>query len=256
MDGFREEHVVAVRLRLHVIEVFAAVALMAGCGGGQRTVAAKPVPGGCGTTKLYRGPAPARTAQSNPPTDSALPYAVAADGIAIGFLFRYPLLAGHPTNPRNKILWIVRTPGSGLVVRATPLHAAAHAVTITLPDNTGAEIYPSYVDVPAAGCWHITLHWAGRTTRSTSPIGDSWRPAPSGSSHVSWQDLTASDRLRSRLGPTRTSSDGGHERQPPAAVRRFAEGWSAGADTWSGHRAQFRTIARRVRCTSDGVGRV
>ncbi len=31
------------------------------------------------------------------------------------------------------------------------------------PDSSPGEIYPSYVNVPTAGCWHLTLHWAGHT---------------------------------------------------------------------------------------------
>jgi hypothetical protein len=75
-----------------------------------------------------------------------------------------PLQAGHPTNPANKILWLVRLPrgGSDLTVKAHPWDAAAPVVTAQEPANAGpGEIYPSIVDMPGAGCWHLDLSWNG-----------------------------------------------------------------------------------------------
>jgi len=72
------------------------------------------------------------------------------------------LRAGHPENPANKILWVVRTPRTGpLTIDGHPLGAATPMIHEILPDNSGpGEIYPSYVDVPAAGCWQLDLRWA------------------------------------------------------------------------------------------------
>ena len=80
----------------------------------------------------------------------------------------YPFVrlhAGHPSNPANKILWIVHTPrGSQLVIRAHPLGRTRPLVTVRRPADSGpGSIYPSYVDVPRAGCWQITLRWSGGT---------------------------------------------------------------------------------------------
>jgi hypothetical protein len=89
---------------------------------------------------------------------------VADRGTAAGFIWGYPLRAGNPSDPSNKILWIMRLPrhGSRLVIRATPLHAPTPVVTLTRPADSGpGEIYPSIVNVPRAGCWRLTLHWAG-----------------------------------------------------------------------------------------------
>ena len=71
-------------------------------------------------------------------------------------------------NHANKILWIMRLPrnGSPLTIEATPLHAAAPRVRLAWPaDSSPGEIYPSYVNVPTAGCWQIALRWAGHTDR-------------------------------------------------------------------------------------------
>jgi hypothetical protein len=125
------------------------------------------VAAGCGATAMHRDTAPDWTApvwaaSSGAPTD--LPYAVAAHGHAIAFIFGYPLRAGDPTNPANKILWVVHSPrnGSDLVIRARPLHASMPVITIRQAANSGpGEIYPSDVNVPAPGCWQMTLHWNG-----------------------------------------------------------------------------------------------
>jgi hypothetical protein len=73
------------------------------------------VSGGCGTSVAHRGPIPV---WQNDATDNnapdGLPYVVADPATAAGFIFGYPLRAGHPVNPSNKILWAVRTPAMAL----------------------------------------------------------------------------------------------------------------------------------------------
>jgi hypothetical protein len=122
---------------------------------------------GCTATAIRRGTPPDWTAPAWAETSGAptgLPYVVAEHGRAIAFIFGYPLRAGVPTNPDNKILWVVRSPrdGSDLVIRARPLHATTPLVTIRQAANSGpGEIYPSDVNVPAPGCWRMTLRWNG-----------------------------------------------------------------------------------------------
>lgn len=125
---------------------------------------------GCGDTVVHRGDVPAwlvaagggSRSPSGAPT--YLPYVIAQPQIAGAYLFGFPLRAGHPENPTNKILWAMRLPrnGSSLVVSASPLGAASPTVSITLPDDSGpGEIYPSIIDVPFAGCWRLGLSWMG-----------------------------------------------------------------------------------------------
>jgi hypothetical protein len=95
-------------------------------------------------------------------TPDGLPYVVAAPATAAGFIFGSPLRAGHPTNPDNKILWVVRTPrdGASLQITVRPVASAAPVLHEEVPANSGpGEIYPDGVDVPTAGCWHFTLRW-------------------------------------------------------------------------------------------------
>jgi hypothetical protein len=73
-----------------------------------------------------------------------------------------PLLAGHPGQYANKILWVVRAPRRGAPLRLTlrPARRAAPRITVDQPANSSpGEIYPSIVDVPTAGCWHVTAEW-------------------------------------------------------------------------------------------------
>jgi len=124
---------------------------------------ARQIPGGCGATQVYQGATPTwleAAAGHNAP--HGLPFVVADPPLAAGFLFGAPLRAGHPTNPTNKVLWVVRTPRAGLPlqIEGQPLGATTPTVHLTEPANSGpGEIYPSIVDVPSAGCWQFTLGW-------------------------------------------------------------------------------------------------
>ena len=122
------------------------------------------VPGGCGATHLYKGYEPEWVtdagAHNNP---NFLPYAVAIPQTAAGFIFGYPLRAGHPTDRANKVLWVVRFPrnGSPLNISGQLSGANAPAVHVTqLADSGPGEIYPSIVDVPQPGCWRFDLTWS------------------------------------------------------------------------------------------------
>lgn len=145
------------------------VALLGACAHGTSLTATPPsgasaVGGGCGSTALYRGASPAWTKSAAAP--SGLVQATAAQGRAAAFLFGYPLRAGHPDNPSNKILWVMRLPraGTDLVISGHPLGRSAPVVTLQQPANSApGEIYPSIVDMPTPGCWRLSLQWHGHT---------------------------------------------------------------------------------------------
>jgi hypothetical protein len=95
-----------------------------------------------------------------------VPYALGSKGQVVGYLFGYPLRAGHPTETANKVLWVVRQPrdASNLVLSGHPVRKAAPVVHVSEPDDSSpGQIYPSIVDVPKAGCWAFTLTWHGHT---------------------------------------------------------------------------------------------
>jgi hypothetical protein len=128
------------------------------------TQQARTTSAGCGQTPVQQGAVPAwleEAAGHNVPR--GLSYVIATPDVAAGFLFANPLRAGHPENPSNKILWVVRTPrqGAALQIDAHPLDAQQPTVHEAQPANSGpGEIYPDGVDVPSPGRWHLTLRWA------------------------------------------------------------------------------------------------
>jgi hypothetical protein len=92
----------------------------------------------------------------SPPYDS-WPYVTSKSGHIVGVLFGDPLHAGTPaaTQAQNKILWVAREPAVG------PMTIDAELVGSTERVDLGpVPIGPSYVNVPQAGCWHLTLHLA------------------------------------------------------------------------------------------------
>ena len=92
------------------------------------------------------------------------PYLMSREGNAVGVLWVPPLRAGTRTG--NKILWVVREPREGRPLTIVATRPGAPTVTLTRAADSGpGEIYPSIVDVPAAGCWQLTLTWS--THRAT-----------------------------------------------------------------------------------------
>lgn len=92
----------------------------------------------------------------------AVPYALATGNAAAAFFFAPTLRAGHPSNPSNKVLWVVRFPRDGhpLTITARPSTDRAHFVRTQWPaDSSPGEIYPSDVDLPKPGCWRLGLAW-------------------------------------------------------------------------------------------------
>lgn len=125
---------------------------------------------GCGDTPISPDQLPGWTADAGLP--AGLPYAISRDANVVAVLFGYPLRAGDREDGRtNKILWDMRDPRDGhpLLVTARPL-SGGPAVNLTFPaDASPGEIYPSIVDVPTPGCWHMTLRWNGHTATIDLP---------------------------------------------------------------------------------------
>jgi hypothetical protein len=144
------------------------LAVSLGCSGGMAkpaTVASAPsAPTSCNGTVTSQGGVPpgwvdVAGGHNNP---TGVPFTVDQAQTVAGFVFGYPLRAGHPDNPANKILWVVRLPrgGSELTITGHPLGAATPVVKVVQPANSGpGEIYPSIVDMPTAGCWVLDLAW-------------------------------------------------------------------------------------------------
>jgi hypothetical protein len=114
--------------------------------------------GGCGATDIYSGGTLPEWANVNAP--KTLPYVVATPGLAIGYIFSYPMRAGLDAD--TKILWYAGTArgSSPLNAQGHPLGASAPIATFSkAADSWPGEIYPTGPTVPSAGCWHFTLTW-------------------------------------------------------------------------------------------------
>ena len=98
------------------------------------------------------------------PPDQAVPFVVGERGTILGVLFGQPLSARPAPDRGNKILWVTRDahPVGPLTIIAA-LDGSTTVATREIPDGPG----PSLVDLPAPGCWRLTLTWAGHTDRVT-----------------------------------------------------------------------------------------
>jgi hypothetical protein len=143
----------------------------AGSTTGPVSAAAAPGKGtGCGDTPISPGQLPRWTASARVPPD--VPYAVSREANVVAVLFGYPLQAGQREDGRsNKILWVMRDPRDGKPLHLTArLLAGGSSVSLGREADSGpGEIYPSTVDVPAPGCWHMTLEWNGHTATMELP---------------------------------------------------------------------------------------
>jgi hypothetical protein len=86
-------------------------------------------------------------------------------GAIMAVLFANPLVSPPAHGHDNKILWVART---------TPAHAATLSIRAQRMSGTtsiGAPVSrrvaggpgPSIVDLPAPGCWRLTLSWYGHS---------------------------------------------------------------------------------------------
>lgn len=97
------------------------------------------------------------------PADQAMPHVLGEAGNIVAILWAPRDALHSPPLPdrHNKILWVSRLPLVGadpLVIRAT-LAGSTRTATVTVPGGPG----PSYVDLPAPGCWTMQLSWSGHT---------------------------------------------------------------------------------------------
>ncbi|MBV9606856.1 MAG: hypothetical protein JO027_17205 [Solirubrobacterales bacterium] len=164
---------IAIRL-IRLAAAAVPVLLLAACGGSggsggsgtstMRRIASVADPPRCVPAAIHNGAPPSWTdaawAESSP--GFRVPYALASGGAAAAFFFAPTLRAGHPTNPSNKVLWVVRYPRNGnpLEIVARLGRDPSELVRSSWPaDSFPGEIYPSGVDLPTPGCWHLELTW-------------------------------------------------------------------------------------------------
>jgi len=96
-------------------------------------------------------------------SDPRLPHVLGRAQRIVAALFGYPLRSPPHAGRRNKILWVARrTPdASPLRIRAQRMSGSSpvgSSVSRKVPGGPG----PSIVNLPAPGCWRLTLRWSGR----------------------------------------------------------------------------------------------
>jgi hypothetical protein len=94
------------------------------------------------------------------PADMVMPHVLGAAGNIVAILWATPNALHAPALPNvaNKVLWVSRVSSGPMTIRAT-LAGSTQTAIVKLPDGPG----PSYVNMPAPGCWTMHLAWAGHT---------------------------------------------------------------------------------------------
>jgi hypothetical protein len=131
--------------------------------------AAAPAPAGSSTapachSAVHHGVLPtwARTGFSAP--RPRLPHVIGRSGEIAALVFGYPLHSPPRKDRGNKILWVSRRavkPLSDLRIRAQRMEGrrrVGRPVTRVVVGGPG----PSGINLPAPGCWRLTLRWSGR----------------------------------------------------------------------------------------------
>jgi hypothetical protein len=105
----------------------------------------------------------ARTGFSDP--RPRMPHVLGRSGEIAAVVFGYPLLSPPAKNRANKILWVSRRPikpPDELRIRAQRMRGdkpvGRHVVRV-IQGGPG----PSYLNLPARGCWRLSLRWSGRS---------------------------------------------------------------------------------------------
>jgi hypothetical protein len=94
-----------------------------------------------------------------------LPHVIGRSGEIAALVFGYPLRSPPVKDRGNKILWVSRRavkPLSDLRIHAQRMEGrrrVGRAVTRVVVGGPG----PSGINLPAPGCWRLTLRWSGRT---------------------------------------------------------------------------------------------
>ena len=92
------------------------------------------------------------------------PHVYGRAGEIVAIVFAFPLRSPPPADHNNKILWVARRPLrplSNLRIHAQRVEGrrpVGAPVTRVVEGGPG----PSIVDLPAPGCWRLTLRWSGR----------------------------------------------------------------------------------------------
>lgn len=88
-----------------------------------------------------------------------MPHIIGRAGRIAALVFGDPLQSPPPSPPRtNKILWVSRVSGGRLTITAQRMNGRQRVgIVVRRSANDG----PSIVNLPAPGCWRLSLTWSG-----------------------------------------------------------------------------------------------
>ena len=94
-----------------------------------------------------------------------MPYRLGRAGRIAAILWADPLRSPPPQDHNNKILWVSHapaTPGSDLRISAQRMAGSTPIGRLVARSVMGGP-GPSIINLPAAGCWRLTLRWSHTT---------------------------------------------------------------------------------------------
>ena len=147
-----------------IVLTIVTAATAAGCSSSHAPNPAKTSTSALATTKSCPSSVTPRTlptwarAGFQPPT-MAMPYVMGDRGDIVAILWADPPHAPPLATVNNKILWVSKMipgPFTPLRIQAT-LDGTNQTVTRQVAGGPG----PSIIDLPAAGCWSLSLSWSG-----------------------------------------------------------------------------------------------
>jgi hypothetical protein len=132
-------------------------------------VRGSPVPDGCGATNFFGPPGP-----TDIPGLGGLTWAPVEpeSSTVVAYFWGHPpyLAAGNtrPDGQSNKVLWITQRGGHALSIRANPTNGG-QAVGFEFSADAGESgnaQFPSAIDLPSPGCWHLDLKFSNDVSGS------------------------------------------------------------------------------------------
>src|SRR5262245_5270137 len=140
------------------IVALAAIGMLAGGGD-----SGKPPAKACG--KVARGVLPTWARGGFSDAEPKIPHVLGDRGQITAILFE-DMTSG---DREKKVLWVARDPWTG----ATDLKITARDGKDVVERTVAGGPGPSGLELPHAGCWDLTLHWAGRQDRLQLAYGAS-----------------------------------------------------------------------------------
>lgn len=131
--------------------LIASLALLGGCSPAQSS--------GCHSV-VVTGPMPA-WADAGFSKDASFPHVFGEFERIVAVPFAGTLVASTSVEPRNKVLLIARAPLQGPVLLTIDAQRDGDGEVVHRERADGPG--PGTLDMPSAGCWRMTLHWADQT---------------------------------------------------------------------------------------------